>query len=111
MESINENKTAVIPQWEGIFGSVRRRLTSRSGLTAVAILAISAGAVFKWSALVAAGIAPLILAVLPCAAMCALGLCANRLTPGGSCSNASPNSPNSEASIETGNKSKGAGNS
>jgi hypothetical protein len=43
------------------------------------------GAALNWSWLVAVGIAPLLLTVLPCAAMCALGLCMNRMA-GGSCS-------------------------
>ena len=39
---------------------------------------------FNWSWLAAAGIAPLLLTALPCVAMCALGLCMNKVT-GGSC--------------------------
>lgn len=54
-------------------------LPGRSGLIAAAVLIITGGIVFNWSWLVAAGFAPLILAVLSCAAMCALGLCANKL--------------------------------
>jgi len=38
-------------------------------------LAGVAGAWLGWPALVAAGIAPLLIAVLPCLVMCALGLC------------------------------------
>jgi hypothetical protein len=48
---------------------------SRKGLLTIAGVAIVAGLFFNWSWLVAAGLAPLILGVLPCAAMCALGLC------------------------------------
>jgi hypothetical protein len=33
----------------------------------------------NWSALVAAGIAPLLISALPCAVMCALGLCMSRM--------------------------------
>ena len=33
---------------------------------------------FGWDWLVAAGFGPIIVSVLPCAAMCALGLCAMR---------------------------------
>jgi hypothetical protein len=43
------------------------------------------GAAFNWSWLVAVGIVPLLITLLPCAAMCALGLCMNRMM-GGSCS-------------------------
>ncbi len=37
---------------------------------------------FGWDWLVAAGVAGIILGMLPCLAMCALGLCANRLMGG-----------------------------
>ena len=49
-----------------------------------AAVAIAAGAAFNWSWLLAAGAAPLLLSVLPCLAMCALHLCANK-SAGGSC--------------------------
>jgi hypothetical protein len=38
-----------------------------------------AGLAFNWGWLVAVGIAPLLVAVLPCVAMCALGLCMNKM--------------------------------
>ena len=53
----------------------RYYLGSRTGIVAMAAVAVGAGAFFNWSWLVAAGIAPLLLTVLPCVAMCALGLC------------------------------------
>ena len=111
MESIDEQKTPVILQWQGILASVRRRLTSRTALIAAAILAITAGAMFNWSVLVAAGIAPLILGVLPCVAMCALGLCGNRLFGGGNCSKAASNSVDSKAGSEPVTRPSDSGNS
>ncbi|RWA69954.1 MAG: hypothetical protein EOQ28_22240 [Mesorhizobium sp.] len=57
---------------------VRSALGGRRGPT-TAGLAIAAGIAFNWSWLVAAGIAPVLLGLLPCLAMCALGLCMNRL--------------------------------
>jgi hypothetical protein len=48
---------------------------SRFGLLITAAVAVVAGLGFNWSWLAAAGVAPLIVAALPCAAMCALGLC------------------------------------
>ena len=48
----------------------------RPALLWMAIFAIGAGLVFGWDWLVAAGVAPLIVSVLPCLAMCAIGLCA-----------------------------------
>ncbi len=41
-----------------------------------------AGLLLNWNWLTAAGLAPIILGILPCAAMCALGLCAHRFTGG-----------------------------
>lgn len=58
--------------------SLGRRLRSRSGLLVLAAIALGLGAALNWSWLVAAGIAPILIALLPCAAMCALGLCMNQ---------------------------------
>jgi hypothetical protein len=55
---------------------------------AMIVLAVVIGAVINWSWLVAVGIAPLLVTVLPCALMCALGLCVNKMT-GRSCSTSS----------------------
>ena len=55
------------------------------GLLAAGAVIVAAGLAFNWSWLAAAGIAPVLLSLLPCAAMCALGLCMNRMT-GRSCS-------------------------
>lgn len=60
-------------------------LGGRRGLMISAVAVLVAGAALNWSWLVATGIAPLILAVAPCAAMCALGLCMSRMG-GQSCS-------------------------
>lgn len=59
------------------------------GKRALITIAVATGVIglaLNWSWLVAVGVAPLLLAVLPCAAMCALGLCMNKLW-GKSCSN------------------------
>jgi hypothetical protein len=47
----------------------------RRGLVLAALSVTAAVAVLNWGWLTAVGLAPLILAVAPCAAMCALGLC------------------------------------
>lgn len=60
-------------------------LRGRRGLIVLALVVLSAGAYFNWSWLVAAGIAPVLLALAPCAAMCAMGLCMKR-GEGNSCS-------------------------
>lgn len=66
---------------------LHRYLSNRKLLAILAIAVIGAGLALNWSWLVAAGIAPILLAVAPCAAMCALGLCMSR-TGGKSCSQA-----------------------
>jgi hypothetical protein len=65
--------------------ALRYWLRGRRGVGVLVVSAVVIGGALNWTWLVAAGIAPLLLAVLPCAAMCALGLCASRMT-GGSCS-------------------------
>lgn len=53
----------------------RPYLSGRRGLILLAMAVLGAGAAFNWGWLVAIGIAPLLLTLAPCAAMCALGLC------------------------------------
>jgi hypothetical protein len=67
---------------------VGRYLGGRRGLLVMAVAVLVIGGVLNWSWLVAVGIAPLLIAIAPCAVMCALGLCMRR--PGGrSCSSES----------------------
>jgi hypothetical protein len=54
---------------------LRHYLSNRKVLAVLAVAAVGAGLAFNWSWLVAAGVAPILLALAPCAAMCALGLC------------------------------------
>lgn len=70
--------------------ALRYYLGSRRGLLVLAGLVIVAGLALNWSWLAAAGIAPILISVLPCLAMCALGLCMNR-SGGKSCSTAASN--------------------
>src|SRR6266852_2543367 len=76
-------------------------LMSPRGLVIVAIAIIGAGLALGWNWVVAAGFAPLLLAVAPCVAMCALGVC--MMAKGnascakqGSAENAGPPDPTSE---------------
>ena len=74
---------------DGSFGrdvlyALRYYLGGRRGYLILATVLIAGGLAFNWSWLAAAGIAPLLLTALPCVAMCALGLCMNKVT-GGSC--------------------------
>ena len=55
------------------------RLSRRTLVIATAAAGMAAGLFLGWNSLAAAGLAPLIVALLPCAAVCALGLCAIRL--------------------------------
>lgn len=53
-------------------------------LLVVAAAMITLGMWLGWGWLVSAGVAPILLSILPCAAMCALGLCMNHgKKPGG----------------------------
>jgi len=76
--------------------AARYYLGGRRGLLILAAVALTAGAALNWGWLVAIGVAPVLLAVLPCVAMCALGLCMKK-GAGGSCSSdaASPEHPRS----------------
>lgn len=74
-----------------LFYALRYHLSGRRGLLVLAGLAIVAGLVLNWGWLAAAGIAPILIGVLPCLAMCALGLCMNR-AGGKSCSTTASNS-------------------
>jgi hypothetical protein len=65
--------------------ALRYWLRGPKGIAVLIVSALVVGAALNWSWLVAVGVAPLLLTVLPCAVMCGLGLCMNRIT-GGSCS-------------------------
>lgn len=54
---------------------VRSWLTSPRGLLLVGIAVIAAGLALGWNWVVALGLAPIVLALAPCALMCALGMC------------------------------------
>ena len=69
--------------WEWL-RALRYHLGGRRGLLALAGFVVVVGIGANWSWLVAAGLAPLLISVLPCVAMCALGLCMSRAM-GGSC--------------------------
>lgn len=75
-------KSSLVQDW---LGALRYWLGGRRGLIGLAVVLGLAAIALNWSWLVAVGIAPLLLAFAPCAAMCALGLCASRMG-GGSCS-------------------------
>lgn len=53
----------------------RHYLGGRRGIIALALAAAAVALYLGWGWLAAIGIAPLLVALAPCAAMCALGLC------------------------------------
>lgn len=57
--------TRFVPAWLG--GS--------RGMIVAAVAIVGAGLALGWPTVVALGVAPILLSVLPCAVMCALGLC------------------------------------
>jgi hypothetical protein len=81
-ETISPTKPSLLWDW---LNALRYWLRGRNGVIALVVLALVIGGALNWSWLVAIGIAPLLITVLPCVAMCALGLCMNRMG-GRSCS-------------------------
>ena len=93
-------KTDELSWTSTLTGLARHYLGGRRGLMVLAAIIISAGLILSWGWLAAVGIAPILLALAPCAAMCALGLCMNKMS-GNSCSKES-------ASAKEDSKPKGA---
>ena len=60
--------------------SIRRLVGNRFVLSVAALALIAAAAAWQWSWLLAIGVAPLLISVAPCAAMCGLGLCMHRIS-------------------------------
>ena len=67
---------------QDLLRTIRYYLGSRRGVMVLAGIAIVGGLTFNWSWLVAAGIAPILISVLPCAAMCAIGVCCVKKSAG-----------------------------
>ncbi|OCP24765.1 hypothetical protein BC361_19335 [Ensifer sp. LC54] len=73
----------------------------RGRLVLLGILVLGLGAALNWSWLVAVGVAPLLVSVLPCVAMCALGFCMSRVvgSPDGASSAISSETDDASASL------------
>lgn len=72
--------------------TLRDRLARRTAVVAWLAIAMGLGLFLGWSWVVAAGLSSLVLGLLPCAAMCAAGLCSG--SSGKKCSdNKSPDVP------------------
>jgi hypothetical protein len=73
---------AETPLWREGLAIARYYLGNRWVLVALGTGVLVVGAALNWGWLVAAGLAPILIAVAPCAIMCALGLCAMKMTGG-----------------------------
>lgn len=78
-QAIETSKAAQMSLPRIALGLLRHYLGGRRGLMVLTVVVLAAGAYFNWGWLVAAGLAPLLVALAPCAAMCALGLCMNKM--------------------------------
>lgn len=88
--STDVTKAQELTLTQTVLGLFRHYLGGRLGIIVLAVATAGIGLYLGWGWLTAAGIAPILLALAPCAAMCALGLCMNR-GGGKSCStNAKP---------------------
>ncbi len=81
-----------------ILYAARYYLGGRRTLFVLAAVLIVGGIALNWGWLVAAGLAPILLALLPCAAMCALGLCMHKMA--GSAHGGSPNGTAGSARVQ-----------
>ena len=73
--SKTENTNPTTSFGGGLLYAVRYYLRDRRVRIALVVLLVGGGLALNWGWVVALGIAPLILGVLPCAVMCAFGLC------------------------------------
>lgn len=71
---------APLSRADDVIKAAGRKLASRRGLLVLGALIILLGVALNWSWLAALGIAPLLLSLLPCVAMCALGLCMHKMS-------------------------------
>jgi len=62
--------------------TIRRYLGNRRLLLVAAIVALVAGATLNWGWLVALGVAPALLSLLPCLVMCGVGVCCMKMMAG-----------------------------
>ena len=55
------------------------RVSQATGITVLVVAALGAGLAFGWDSLAALGLTTVIVSLLPCLAMCTLGVCASRM--------------------------------
>ena len=76
MTSTGSTEFTATPEAQSVWSKAARLQRGRVGLVALGAAILGIGGALNWNWLVAAGVAPLILSVLPCVVMCSLGLCA-----------------------------------
>lgn len=84
--SLSQDLASFVRYW---IHAAWKRVGKRRASILIGIAVAGAGIAFNWSWLAAIGVAPILLSLAPCAAMCALGLCMNK-TGGKSCSTGQP---------------------
>lgn len=84
MNAVPETRANERPLMQIMQVWLKRVLSGRRGLIALAVAGTGVGLFLSWGWLATVGLAPFLLALAPCAAMCALHLCANK--GGKSCS-------------------------
>lgn len=98
--STSQSRSTSVSLVQGMVNTAWPYVGGKRGLIVLAIASVVAGAALNWSWLVAVGIAPLLLVLAPCAAMCALGLCMKK-GAGKSCSSDSK-TPGEGSDVEGG---------
>lgn len=81
LDGKNESQGASPSNWW------RRRPSRRAAIVTLAVAGAAAGLFFGWGWVVAAGLSSVVFGLLPCVAMCAAGLCMNRLGQKSTCRN------------------------
>ena len=76
VEMMNTSAPLTTGHAQAIPSFIRHWLTGRRGLVIGGIAVVGTGLALGWNWLTAIGAAPIILALAPCAAMCAVGACA-----------------------------------
>ena len=82
MTNVPSTETADRSLTRDILDAARYYLGGRRTLLVLAAILVAGGIALNWGWLVAAGLAPILIAVLPCAVMCALGLCMHKMVGG-----------------------------
>ena len=78
-------------------------LGGRRTLLLFAAVAIVGGVALNWNWLVAAGLAPILIVILPCAVMCGLSLCMHKMSDGSGGCCATDSSQPHQAELRSGN--------